>query len=303
MKKVLAGVLAVASLAAAGSVYAGIPAQTGVNGSLHDMRQFVATTKGQTYAATHVDSMDRVCVFCHTPHNSTKATDSSDYPLWNHDGTQTLTAYQPYVWATELNKGDNGVTADFTIIGNQAIIGPSRLCLTCHDGNIAVDQHNGNLAGVNALGNTAQAGSNFISDRAKLGTDLTDDHPIGFDYNAIQAYRELHSAGGADAQGNKEIVASTETFAIGVSETADTFANQGVYNIVTRQPAGARAIKDVLYQGKYMTCATCHEVHNKDNAQQAAFTGINGTDSSKAPNYFLYAPEEKSLICLSCHVK
>jgi len=52
-----------------------------------------------------------------------------------------------------------------------------------------------------------------------------------------------------------------------------------------------------------MTCATCHEVHNKDNAKQANFNGVNGSDASAAPNFFLYAPEKDSLICLSCHVK
>jgi hypothetical protein len=65
---------------------------------------------------------------------------------------------------------------------------------------------------------------------------------------------------------------------------------------VTR--AGSRTIKSTLYNGSIMTCATCHEVHNKENAAQDA-----ATDGSATPNYFLYAKESNSLICLSCHVK
>ena len=68
-----------------------------------------------------------------------------------------------------------------------------------------------------------------------------------------------------------------------------------------------------------MTCATCHEVHNKENATQddyksgpkatglvAGTLGPNGEAvqvTQDAPNYFLYAKQTESLICLSCHIK
>ena len=70
----------------------------------------------------------------------------------------------------------------------------------------------------------------------------------------------------------------------------------GVYDSVSRT-LGGRTIGDVLYQGDIMTCATCHEVHNKENVVQDV-----GTDGSQ-PNYLLYAKETDSLICLSCHLK
>jgi len=301
MKKVLASVLAVASIAAAGSVYAGIPAQTGVNGSLHDMRMYAATKAGAGYADVHVDSMDRVCVFCHTPHNSIKpgGGDTSDYPLWNRVTDATLN-YEPYKWATQMNKGTTDVdnVGEFDISAGQAIFGPSRLCLTCHDGTLAVDSHSGSLT--NAFGNGAQNGGIMVSDRAKIGQDLSNDHPIGFNYNDIRLYRESHSLGAVNANGDHEIAKSDLTFATSVTPTA---VGGTAYNDVQRQGAGGRTIKDVLYQGQIMTCATCHEVHNKDNAKQANLNGVNGSDASAAPNFFLYAPEKDSLICLSCHVK
>ena len=56
-------------------------------------------------------------------------------------------------------------------------------------------------------------------------------------------------------------------------------------------PNGTK-ISDNLVNGN-MTCATCHEVHNKDNV----------ADANNTYNYFLYAPESGSQICLSCHIK
>jgi hypothetical protein len=252
-----------------------------------------------TYVNGNADSMARVCVFCHTPHNAAvTGFDSSNYPLWNHD-VSVNTQYTPYTWATPLNAGDGSGNAatDFTIVGNQAIIGPSRLCLSCHDGLIAVDEHNGSVT--NAFGNGAQAGTHGpISARANIGTDLSNDHPIGFDYNAIYTVRQAASRGGANSDGDKEIVKSDKGFA----QTVTKSTAELTYNPVTRDNTGMK-IKDVLYQGTYMTCATCHEVHNKNNVQQELFTGVNGSDVTKRPNFFLYAQEKDSAICLSCHVK
>jgi hypothetical protein len=302
MKKVLASTFIIGCFA--GAAYAGLPAGTGVNGSLHDMNTYIATHQsGPAYS----DAMGRVCVYCHTPHAAVQEF-AGQYPLWNHDGTTALTAYTPYTWATPLNAGDgSGGINDFTIVGNQAIMGPSRLCLSCHDGNIAVDQHNGSL-----YGNSPEAGSftmnggvHTTNGRALIGTDLSDDHPIGFDYNQIQIYRDGHSGYAGNGSVGKEIALSSNTFATQVTPQTDLAANQGHYNTVTRAAAGARKIVDVLYQGQYMTCATCHEVHNKDNATQENFIATPGAnqDTAKAPNYFLYAKEKDSLICLSCHVK
>ncbi|MBU5614602.1 cytochrome C [Geomonas azotofigens] len=276
MKKVIASVVAVGCLAAAGSALAGMPAATGVNGSLHDMTKVAPAT---------ADKMGRVCVYCHAPHHAMK--DGLDnYPLWNHNLVDPTT-YTGYTWATPANADAAG-----TVIVNP-LIGPSRLCMSCHDGAIAIDQH-GDAAN---NGTMWQAGSTTVAARAKLTNDLSNTHPIGFDYNAIATARNAAAGNGsATANGASEIVPSTFGFATGITES--TVA--GTYNTVTRGTVGDgtvfKPIKDTLYQGTYMTCATCHEVHNKENATQDTINGL-------TPNYFLYAKENKSLICLSCHVK
>jgi predicted CXXCH cytochrome family protein len=91
---------------------------------------------------------NQVCLPCHTPHNALLA--GEDNVLWNHAETgETFTMYSS--------------TADQPE-------GPSKMCLSCHDGVTAVDSYGGT------------AGTVVLTGSAALGTDLSDDHPIGIEY-------------------------------------------------------------------------------------------------------------------------
>ena len=59
-----------------------------------------------------------------------------------------------------------------------------------------------------------------------------------------------------------------------------------------------KKISDVMHAG-YMTCASCHEVHNTKNSENDPSVNTPGF----TPNYFVYAREQNSALCLSCHVK
>jgi cytochrome c553 len=276
MKKTtaLVALVTVAVSAAATVSFAGMGARTGVNGSFHDMNYY-APTKGGVQ-----EKYERVCVYCHTPHNAVvnePGNNSNFLPLWNHDLTQLT--YTPYQWATPDN-------LPFTI--TDPLIGPTRLCMSCHDGSIAVDQHGPAMPQVGTIKLT---GTRAIGS----GGDLTTTHPIGFDYVAARTGRNITSAGG-NVLTTQVLEITPETSAFATDITINANANSNVYNSIERK--GSRTIASTLYNGKYMTCATCHEVHNKENAIQAA-----ATDGSATPNYFLYAKEQQSLICLSCHQK
>ena len=259
MLKKLALVIAFATLTA-GAVYAAGGPGTGVVGSMHDINAFGA-------GAYQQDKYERVCVFCHTPHNA-QTNGAIAAPLWNH-APSTVNNLDPYNWSSPAN-GTLAFDAD-------PLVGPSRLCMACHDGVTAVDSHGtaGSQAGdkvmtsayTDALGATAKR---YID-------DLTVTHPIGFKYDEAAALR-----------GPGEIVPSNNGFI-----TADVDASFDT-NLANR-PAGqsAKKIKDTLYTG-YMTCASCHDVHNSVNAKP---------NPGNSYNYFLYAKQEGSAICLSCHVK
>jgi predicted CXXCH cytochrome family protein len=62
-------------------------------------------------------------------------------------------------------------TQTFTRHGEEVTLGhSSKMCLSCHDGVTAVGSY-GNMAGTDP-----------ITGGAAIGTDLTNDHPIGVDY-------------------------------------------------------------------------------------------------------------------------
>lgn len=99
-----------------------------------------------------------ICVPCHTPHDaySSAVPLQVEMVLWNHEATAaTFTMYTTI-------KGNTG-TPD----------GTSMLCLSCHDGVTAMDNY-GHSTG----------GSNVMTGWHVVGTDLTDDHPIGIEYPA-----------------------------------------------------------------------------------------------------------------------
>lgn len=100
-------------------------------------------------------SNGEVCRACHVPHNA--ITSEPNSPLWSH--TLSSASYTIYS-SSSLN----------SIPGQP--IGKSKLCLSCHDGTVAIGDHVGNTAG-----------SNFISPNFKQGTVLSDDHPISFTYD------------------------------------------------------------------------------------------------------------------------
>ncbi|MBE0534223.1 MAG: hypothetical protein IH624_01040 [Phycisphaerae bacterium] len=100
------------------------------------------------------------CQFCHTPHKALAGT-----PLWNHKLSDRT--YEIY-WSTSLDAEVGQPT------------GSSKLCLSCHDGTVALD------ATV-----TGKPGSAFMRPgAANLGTDLSDDHPVSFVYSAELAGKD-----------------------------------------------------------------------------------------------------------------
>lgn len=141
-----------------------------------------------------------ICIACHTPHNAD--TTVADAPLWNHE--VTAGPWTPYTSATlDATVGDPD--------------GISKLCLSCHDGSVALDSFGG------------QTGSNFISGDELLGTDLTNDHPLSFTYNAALATTD------------------GELFDPTVKTTA----------------LGGTIQADLLFSDQ-VECASCHDVHNSD---------------------------------------
>ncbi|KAF0146389.1 MAG: doubled CXXCH domain-containing protein [Nitrospirae bacterium] len=135
-----------------------------VVGSKHDMRGYITG-----------ELSSQVCVYCHTPHQATGA--NKQDPLWNHSFGPDSGTYGVY--------GSDTLNAVPGEVNNPATPGAastSKLCMTCHDG----------LVAVNALYKAPKDNSNVgtlisVTGAANLGTDLTDDHPVNFTYDGALA--------------------------------------------------------------------------------------------------------------------
>ncbi len=266
----LACALAVVAIVAttAGVSMAGKDPGTGVNESMHDI-----TYLGTAYSgAYNVDDFQRVCVFCHTPHNALPNGDVPA-PLWNHAPSEVR--LEAYVWAAPANS-QIGYNID-------PLVGPSRLCMACHDGVTAVDSHGSSGSKMNGNHPMTSAYTDGLGNVAKRYIeDLAVTHPIGFLYADAEQAR--------NTGGLQEIVAADTRFLTAVPTDPNTKTRAGF-------TYGNKRISDTLYSG-YFTCASCHEVHNTNNIASAP-----ALSDGHIPNYFLWAPEEKSTICLSCHIK
>jgi predicted CXXCH cytochrome family protein len=132
--------------------------------SVHNLS---ASGPGNIKAVTGTDS----CIFCHTVHHATGAT-----PLWNHS-LSIVTNYVVY----------SSARLDSLNLVIPQPNGSSRLCLSCHDGTVALGSVSSGAPQIlmkNGV-TTMPAGS-----AANLGTDLSADHPISFVYDTALAARD-----------------------------------------------------------------------------------------------------------------
>ncbi|MCP4900628.1 MAG: cytochrome c3 family protein [bacterium] len=198
MKKVLA-------IAAVLLAMAGLASAQTVVGTAHDLS---STGPGAT------TNVGRVCVYCHTPHQATAA--NGQDPLWNH-ALSAVAAYGVYGSDTlDATPGELGGA----VAGTAAV---SNLCLSCHDGTVAVHSVwnapneapiNDNPANITIVaGGNVNAGG-FITGNPNVGDDLTNDHPVNFTYDAALAGSDgglvtPDSANSVDAAGLVPLFAGT----------------------------------------------------------------------------------------------
>ncbi len=106
------------------------------------------------------ETTDQICIFCHTPHNANPGT-----PLWNHVLAESYQEPEYLFYSSPSSKAKRP----------SEIMGSSRLCLSCHDGTIALG----------ALINPVQSGTYTVktssASLAYIGYDLSDDHPISIE--------------------------------------------------------------------------------------------------------------------------
>ena len=209
---------------------------SGISGTKHDLS---SNGIGSMYPSENradglADPLDRVCIWCHAPHHTMTENESGAIkylPLWNHEVTvNTYTTYQ-----SDFGEGPNDTTqpGEMSHVLNADDGQPgsvSLLCLSCHDGSIAVNEY----GRAPQRDYSESTGGDKIDAQFNIGGSaygLLNHHPIGFDYTAVAAVDD-------------EIAPVTKAF-------------DGVGGILT--------IGSLLYDNK-MECVTCHDVHNSKHA-------------------------------------
>ncbi|MBF0263521.1 MAG: hypothetical protein HQL97_16980, partial [Magnetococcales bacterium] len=216
---------------------------------------------------------DQVCVFCHTPHAATQAS-GVNAPLWNRQlSTSSYTTYE-----------STSIDADISEL-RQGPGGTSKLCLSCHDGTLAlgsVNVLNGqtsqtiNLSGTASGKMPAGEGSDTGFTR-NLGSDLSNDHPISFIFDS-----NLASADG---------------------ELREPPFTSGSTLITGQRQAGVSPKPVIPLDENKVQCASCHDPHIRDPNETASIKFLRLNRFQKANPSGENFSSVNDIICLACHNK
>ncbi|MBL8343228.1 MAG: hypothetical protein JNL30_17310 [Rubrivivax sp.] len=261
-----------------------------VRGTRHNLS---ATGPGSTRAlAPASGGTSEVCVFCHTPHGASTADAGGTAlrsPLWNRR-VPAGTTYTPYT--------SNTLDAQSITDGlNSTPGGSSKLCLSCHDGTLAIGNVNvlGGRANVTiamqgtGAGGTVPAGEGTTTGFTRhLGTDLRNDHPISVTFNTALATRdgELRVP---DAQQRWPAGSTPPSTILGVR-------GPGFKPLLPLEPTGSNRAGQVQ-------CASCHDPHILE------LDAGKGNQKFLRSQRFQEAPPGAShnaasdQVCLGCHDK
>ncbi len=197
-----------------------------------------------------------LCVFCHTPHNA-----STTRALWNRDlPAVTYKLYESSTLEAQLNQPT----------------GSSRLCLSCHDGVVALSQIRVATGGPYTLGP--------LTGRTALGTDLSDDHPISFVYDSDLAARKGQLADPATLPTSVRL---DDTHQLQCTTCHDPHEDRHPKFLRTDNRFGAQ-------------CVACHQLRNWDDASHSTSSATwNGSGENPWPAGAFPSVGENA--CVNCH--
>lgn len=200
-------------------------------------------------------NQQQICVFCHTPHGATQGA----VPLWNKS-LPSPTTYTPY--------SSSSITATDLSFPN----GSSQLCLSCHDGTVAIGKVNVVSGQSNVTLSVTGTGPGGVmpAGPSNLGTNLTADHPISFTYNTT--------------------VANNNT------ELQDPSTSNALIANASLNPKPTFPL-----QGGLLQCTSCHDPHSTS----AKFLRGNMLQQTVGPSTgtpFVFSAAN-DIMCLACHRK
>lgn len=267
---------------------------SGVEGSRHDLRSMFGA--GGFLFEQPMDA-EQVCVFCHAPHSANRF-------IWQRTVVNGTTAGGGlYTSAKAANVAGAGgstpfllwnrslsVQTNFSVYTSSTMATPateirvySLLCLSCHDGVSAMNvMYNYPGSGTTPLvpdsytymaqlcnADSITGWACNIGDRMTTGDilNLSNDHPISFDYTATHP----------DTQGTNP----------GLRTPSIGYANSTSIRLFYNPNTGLETS---------MECSTCHDPHS-------GAEGGTAQDVNDAKHPLLVMSKSNSMLCLNCHIK
>ncbi len=233
-----------------------LTARAGIEGTPHDF-------SSQSWNTDPSDPAT-VCGTCHVPHHA----DSTVVPLWGHQSTATA-------FTMFNNANVPSATLPGLLVQSAQPNGPSKACLSCHDGTVAINSYGG-------VGNyTTHGPATYITNSAMVAvnhTDLTGTHPISLIYDDSIV---------GTAPGQDQWLYNPNTTPV-LTPVSGPFV-----------PGNDMTINGFLLNGNNtLECTSCHDVHNQNgtpfdivnNPKLVKIVGVDGSGHG-------------SLLCRSCHNK
>jgi predicted CXXCH cytochrome family protein len=256
------------SFAAAGIIWSTAGTALGLGGILSTKHNLSVSGSGDIKATQE----ERVCIFCHTPHHASPVT-----PLWSRPTSSTV--YDLY-WSSTLTAKPGQPS------------GASRLCLSCHDGTVALGAQYGSSPTSNVIQMAGGITTLPSSRGTNLGKDLSNDHPISFAYTVDLA------------QQNGQLKAPSELPALIRLEQGGLLQCTACHN-PHRNPYGSFLVMD---NTKSALCVSCHSITGwgLSGMANAATTKAAGcgichlSHNGNKPQRLLKKKEEEQN-CLPCH--
>jgi len=194
------------------------------------------------------------CIFCHTPHSAVTT------PLWNHTMSQASYILPSNARHAMLSMPQNPPDGD------------SRLCLSCHDGTVAIGSVV-NLGGAVTTISMQDTGTGYITAEGMLsetapgfiGTDLSGHHPVSIEVNQSLV-------------NDKDTQCNNNEVSFRICYPQPPIKLRPTYN---RYGAGPST-------GVGVQCSSCHDAHDNTNGY---FLRVSGTQD-----------DITTTLCTKCHL-
>jgi len=203
---------------------------------------------------------EQVCIFCHTAHNA-----SPIQPLWNR--FLPVSAYSVYT-SNALDARPGQPT------------GASKMCLSCHDGTIAV----GSVLSRDQIIQMAGGITTLPPGSSNLGTDLADDHPISFPYDSLLVSKDPHLADPSTLPPEVQLDANRELQCTSCHNAHDDSFGHFL----------------VMDNTNSALCRACHQISTTTIQAHADCQSCHQTHTAPSGPYLLKG-DRITTTCLACH--